>query len=179
MDKEQKDREFTRLANSLRNAILAIALRSLGSSHEAEEAAQDILCKVYFGLENFRGECQVTTWVFTIANNVCATRLRQRLRNAHVSSLSPGDEAHGIADPDTNPEEILDQKETVLRVKILLRRLPKLERNVATLYYADGLEYKEIAGKLGVTTGTVSSSLSRVRAKMPELAGVGKGGMEL
>jgi RNA polymerase sigma-70 factor, ECF subfamily len=176
ISKEQKDREFTQLVEKMRNPIFAVALRYLRSREEAEEAAQQTLCLAYEKMHLFRGESSVETWVNSILKNVCTNRLVKRSQKARFVPIETGDEAHNVEDAESNPGLIMEREEELKRIRIFIRQLPKAEAEIVELFYIDDLGYEDIATLLGITSGTVASSLWRARAKFRGLYRVKKGG---
>lgn len=85
----QGDREaLERLCLEVRDPVYRLALRMLGSPHDAEDAAQEILIQVVTHLGQFKGRSQLMTWVYTLATRYLL-RTRKRAAEASVRGAEP------------------------------------------------------------------------------------------
>jgi RNA polymerase sigma-70 factor (ECF subfamily) len=142
--------------------LFAFADRRLGDPSLAEEVVADAFFEVWRGASAFRGASRVSTWLFGIATFKCreADRNRRRLKRAYVVSAEPV-----FLQAVSDDREILDQLEARSDLRWLRRRfgqLPPVQREVAELA-GEEQSVDEMAGKLGVSSGTVKSRLSRAR----------------
>jgi RNA polymerase sigma-70 factor (ECF subfamily) len=62
--------------------VFRTAMGFVHSREEAEDITQDVFIRAYQGLENFRGDSSVSTWLYRITVNVCLNRVAQKKRNA-------------------------------------------------------------------------------------------------
>ncbi|ACO47350.1 RNA polymerase sigma factor [Deinococcus deserti] len=95
-----------RLCLEVRDPIYRLALRTLGSPHDAEDAAQEILIQVVTHLGQFQGRAQLMTWVYTIATR-SLLRTRRRAAEDQVRGAEPFAQwldSH-LADPAYGPAE--------------------------------------------------------------------------
>jgi RNA polymerase sigma-70 factor (ECF subfamily) len=150
-----------------RRRVFALIARIVGAQ-DAEELTQDVFLRAFRGLEKFRGEAQLSTWMYRLAVNAAlshATRAQARSRR-NVS-----DEAleKMPARDDGSP----DHGDPRLRAKLAeaLEALPAGYRAVLVLHDVEGLQHDEIAVILGCRVGTSKSQLHKARAKMRDLLG--------
>lgn len=148
------DRYYTRL--------LAFALRRLSDPELSEEVVADTFFEVWRGASSFRGASRVSTWLFGIATFKCreADRNRRRLKRSQVFAAEPA-----LLQAVSDDREILDQLEARSDLRWLRRRfaaLPEVQREVAELA-GEEQSVDEMASRLGVSSGTVKSRLSRAR----------------
>jgi RNA polymerase sigma-70 factor (ECF subfamily) len=147
-----------------RRRVFALVARICGPS-DAEELVQDIFIKVFRGLSGFRGDAQLSTWLYRLAVNAAlshATRTQARARRTAPEEAL--DEISGAPAPDADPR-LRD------RLRACLMQLPAGYRAVLVLHDVDGLQHDEIAQILGCRVGTSKSQLHKARAKMRELLG--------
>ena len=154
--------EFDRIVCEYQDRIFRLACSMLGDMAAAEEAAQDVLVRVWKGLPTFRAESSLSTWIYTITRNVCLTALRRR--NVRLDSLEQPElrrevERRAAADPTV--EERSDAGE-------LLNRLPPKYRPVVALFYMQEKSYDEVACMLDLSVGTVKNYLFRARKSLAE-----------
>lgn len=154
--------------------VFALAARLVGP-WEAEEIVQETFLRAWRGLESFRGDASLKTWLYTIALN--RARARQgtlaRMRmvftsprvNAEDDQPWPGDEA---PDPSASPEEQAVALEQRANLRKAIRNLPEEFRTAVVLRDLEGLSYDDIARVLNVPIGTVRSRIARGRAALVE-----------
>jgi len=162
--------EFQRIYDIFQPKILRY-LTHLAGEQEAEDLAQETFVKVHQGLENFRGESQLSTWIYRIATNTALDRLRSpSFQRVAQTSLSENLDETKIADKvicteEKKPliEQQLVREEMNDCIRGYIEKLPENYRIALILSEFEGLRNKEIAGILGVTLGTVKIRLYRAR----------------
>jgi RNA polymerase sigma-70 factor (ECF subfamily) len=142
--------------------IFSFVDRRLSDRELSEEVVADAFFEVWRGAGSFRGASRVSTWLFGIATFKCreADRNRKRLKRAHVVAAEPS-----LLQAVGDDREILDQLEARSDLRWLRRRfdtLPHVQREVAELA-GEEQSVDEMATRLGVSSGTVKSRLSRAR----------------
>lgn len=143
-----------------RPRLMSQALRMARDPGIAEDLVQECLLRAWQGLEGFRGESTVSTWLYRILVN-CS--LNQFNRTRHEVRFSGPGEDDAPPDPidHCTPEMHLDALRRAERMARQFDRLPpSLARTLELRYLAD-LTYEEIAEALGLPVGTVRSRLSR------------------
>jgi RNA polymerase sigma-70 factor (ECF subfamily) len=142
--------------------LFSFAQRRLSDAELSEEVVADAFFEVWRGAPSFRGASRVSTWLFGIATFKCreADRNRRRLKRAYVVSAEPA-----LLQAVSDDQELIEQLEARSDLRWLRRRfdeLPAVQREVAQLA-GEEQSVDDIAGKLGVSPGTVKSRLSRAR----------------
>lgn len=137
--------------------LFALALRLTGRRSDAEDVVQDTFLRAWRGLEGFRAESSVGTWLYRIALNRC--------RDAFARRRPEEPEVEGVA-------EVREGDALARRgLEAALAALPEGYREVLLLHDVMELEHPEIAAILGVEVGTSKSQLHKARARMRELLG--------
>jgi len=154
--------------------IFALASRLVGP-WEAEEVVQETFLRAWRGLESFRGESSLKTWLYTIALNRAKARQGTLARMHKVFATPrassdddrpwPGEEA---PDPAASPEDQAVALEQRVRLRKAIRNLPEEFRHAVVLRDLEGLSYDDIARVLSVPIGTVRSRIARGRAALLE-----------
>jgi RNA polymerase sigma factor (sigma-70 family) len=143
---------------STQDSLYRFLVHLLRDEEEAREVFQDTYVRVYRGLDGFRGEASLTTWVLRIGRNQAWTRRRgSKTRQAREVSL----EAFKL-DPPAREEP--DRRE----LDHALARLPGVQREAVLLFYLEGLSVEEVARTTGRPANTIKSDLLRARAKLRE-----------
>jgi RNA polymerase sigma-70 factor, ECF subfamily len=145
---------FERLYRAHVARVHSLVRRMLGDE-EADEVTQDVFVRVWQKLGTFRGESAFSTWLHRLAVNVVLARradLGTRRRRFH---------------DDDEPLELVSTRsaspETSMDFEQALARLPDGARQVFVLHDVEGYRHEEIAGMLGLATGTSKSQLHRAR----------------
>jgi RNA polymerase sigma-70 factor (ECF subfamily) len=153
---------FEELYRRFARPVLAMALRQLGDSGRAEEAAQETFAAVWRSARSYRAERgSGSAWLYAVARHAIIDRARQR--------REPVAEVPEEAAPDAGPDEQAEGSWLTWRVHSALEQLPERERLVLELAYWSGLSQTEIASYLDVPLGTVKT---RTRTGLARLAGL-------
>ena len=159
-----KTNEFNKLVEDYAPGVYTHAHRMLGSKEEAEEAAQDVFLRIHRSLAGFQGRAKISTWIWRITTNVCLTR-REMQRKSVTVSLDE-ESAERVPDESPDPECSFIVREERDRLGRLIASLPDREAAAITLYYIEGMDYKEIAGILDIPPGSVATALHRGRERL-------------
>lgn len=146
------------------------AFRMLGNREDAEEATQDVFLRIHRGLEEFRGDSKMSTWIFSITSNVCISRLRKKQHPTDSLDKPFPDSGDTLADvipcdlPD--PSEILEDEQMRAMVRDGVRNLPPKWAMAVSMYHFDDLSYEEIAAAMEIPKATVATYILRGRQQL-------------
>lgn len=146
------DADLERLYATGYPRFLRVATAMLGNHETAADVVHDTFVRAVKGLDRFRGESSLETWVWRILTNACLSETRR--------AVVAASEAVERADPSAEdwPE-----------VRTAVAGLPERQRTVLFLrHYAD-LDYEQIATTLGIERGTVAAMLHAAHAKLREI----------
>ncbi|HEX6036224.1 MAG TPA: sigma-70 family RNA polymerase sigma factor [Anaerolineales bacterium] len=167
------DLDFQNIFAEFQPKILRYLTRLIGEA-EAEDLTQEVLVKANNALPDFRGESQLSTWIYRIATNAAMDRLRSPSYRRAVQTCSVSSERE-VEDQNTFtgektplPEPQIFRKEMQECIQGFVQRLPENYRTVLVLSEFEGLSDSEIATALGVSPGTVKIRLHRAREKLKE-----------
>lgn len=163
---------FATLVERHRHRLWAVALRTTGDPHEAEDAVQDALMAAYRRADQYRGDAAVTTWLHRIVVNASLDRLRRRSVRTWVPlpDESTGESPATLVDDSrlADPRAAAESSETVREVRAALDTLPPDQRAAIVLVDLEGWSVEEAAQALDCPVGTVKSRCFRGRAKLAE-----------
>lgn len=171
-----KDLMFQEIYNTFQPKILRYLARLVGEN-EAEDLTQETFVKLSQGLENFRGESKLSTWLYRIATNTALDRLRSpvfretsaaRLPNASIEKDEPELDDRNTWTGEKIPwvEPQIYRKEMGACIRDFIGKLPESYRTVLVLSEMESLSNHEIAEILGVSLETVKIRLHRARTKL-------------
>ncbi len=164
---------FEQIVRHYSGMVFGLAARLVGPA-DAEDVVQETFLRAWHGLETFRGESSLKTWLYAIALNRARARhgTLARLKSMFVPGKSREDDAFATlddaADPALSPEENAVLAERRRRLRAAMRDLPEEFRAAVVLRDLEGLAYEEIATVLAVPVGTVRSRIARGRALLKE-----------
>lgn len=166
----QTVKAFDKLYRDHVDLIYRFAHRLCGEPEAAKDLVQDTFLNAYRGFERFRGDAQVSTWLYTIASRACL-RMRRRRKGAPDRELSleefiptsEGEFRLQIPIEGLSPEEALQNKQLRQALNTAIEQLPKKYKMVLVLRDMEGLSAKEVGTIMGLNERAVKSRLHRAR----------------
>lgn len=161
-------RAFERLLQRHRRPVFNFLLRQVGNRAQAEEMLQEVFLRVIRGAASYKEQAKFTTWLYTIARNLCVDAARRAEHRRTVSLDAPPGGARGevdrplgdsVADPGGNTERQAESREIGSRIASAIAALPEEQREVFLMRERSGLPFKEIAAIVGVAENTVKSRM--------------------
>ncbi len=148
-----------------RTRVLRYVTFSIGDADLAETITQDCFLKAYRNRESFRGDCAVSTWLFSIANNLIRDQLRtkkfQFWRKARATALDVTEMASLLPSGASSPETRMLAQERTRQVAAVLEELSVNQRKIFLLRFSEEMELAEIAEMTGMPINTVKTHLHR------------------
>jgi RNA polymerase sigma-70 factor (ECF subfamily) len=152
--------EVTLLFGQLRTPLLRY-LFTLGlPAQDAEEVAQEVFLALFRHLQDGKPRTNLKAWVFRAGHN-----LGLRARNRIQRSVTLDEESEIQCDPAPNPEDRAAQSQRQRRLMSVLRAMQPQDRACIHLR-AEGLKYRDIAGVLGISLGSVAQAMERAVQKL-------------
>jgi len=158
---------FQELFQKFSPRVLQYTRRLVGSEARAEEVTQDVFVQVFRFRQRYRPESRFSTWLYTIATNLCLNEIRRPERRLRVDLWKERDEEERregpqLADPAAiTPEEGAAGRELARQLEAAVGDLPPKQRAALLLSRVDGLAYRDVAEALGCTEGAVKALLFR------------------
>jgi len=155
---------FRDLVAQHQDRLYRFVLRRIGDATEAEELAQQAFVEAARAYADFRGESQLSTWLYGIAMNLVRNHLsRAPQRLYQFEDESALDDTAGSS-PD--PQHQLEMTQLMRVLEAELQDLMPEMREVLLLVALDDMPYEDAAALLSVPIGTVRSRVSRARAHL-------------
>ncbi|WP_255592755.1 RNA polymerase sigma factor [Bordetella sp. BOR01] len=136
-------------------------IKHIGNTSEAEDLAQQTFVEAARSYGSFRGESQLSTWLYGIALNLVRNHL-SRAPERRYDFVSE-DSLVNHASSNATPESAAEQAQTIRLLQEALNELPENMRDILLLVGLEDISYEEAAAMLTVPIGTVRSRLSRAR----------------
>jgi RNA polymerase sigma-70 factor (ECF subfamily) len=165
---------FAQLVDKYKQPVMNVAYRMLHDATEAEDLAQNVFVQVYKSADRYRVSSKFSTWLFTIARNLCLNEIRRRSRHPASSLDAPHPEQddqplHQVEDMKTSaPPEHLLHGELERKIGEALAALPENQRLAIVLCRQDELSYEEIAKVLDCSVAATKSLIHRGRETLKQ-----------
>ena len=163
-------KDFETLYRDHVDLMYRFAHRLCGEAEAAKDLVQETFLNAYRGLDRFRGDAQISTWLYTIASRACL-RMRRRRKGAPERELSleefiptsDGEFRLQIPIDGLSPEAALHNKQLRAALDTAINQLPKKYKMVLVLRDMEGLSAKEVGTIMGLNERAVKSRLHRAR----------------
>jgi RNA polymerase sigma-70 factor (ECF subfamily) len=165
---------FAALVDKYKQPVMNFVFRSLRDEIEAEDLAQNVFLQAWKSRSRYKQTAKFSTWLFTIARNLCLNEIRRRSRHPAESI----EEAH--AEHDDQPRQQYEDKtliappdkllhgELARKIEEALAELPENQRAAILLCRQDELSYEEIAEVLDCSLSATKSLIHRGRETLKE-----------
>ncbi|NOY27038.1 MAG: RNA polymerase sigma factor [Oligoflexia bacterium] len=158
---------FEQLYQRIRRPVFSIAWRMLGDAATAEDAAQDILIKVYKSRHSYRPRARFRTWLYRVAVNHCSNERSRAWRRRETSD--EGTVLRLLAPPSSDPVAQTQGSELARAIQTALAALPPRQRAAVVLARFEGCTMAELATAMDVSTASAKVLLHRGRSRLLEL----------
>lgn len=165
---------FAELVEKFKQPVMNFVFRSLRDEIEAEDVAQNVFIQVWKSRDRYERTAKFSTWLFTIARNLCLNEIRRRSRHPAESldeSHSENEDQPARQYEDKNiflPTEDLLHRELAKKIEEALAELPENQRTAILLCRKDEVSYEEIADILGCSLSATKSIIFRGREALKE-----------
>lgn len=160
---------FTELVDKYKQPVSNLVYRMIRDSAEAEDLSQVVFLQVYRSAYRYEVSSRFSTWMFTIARNLCLNEIRRRSRHPAASLDAPHPEREDqplqqYEDKRTfSPPDSLLHVELEAKIEEALAELPENQRMAIVLCRSDELSYEQIAQVLGCSVSATKSLIHRGR----------------
>ena len=156
---------FNHLVLRYRERVYWVARRFINDHDGADDVTQDVFCKAYESLPDFRGESSFYTWLYRITVNIALNNVRrQKLREFFRI-----DEMFEIEDKSAvSPDVAVEKKEERMLIEEAITRLPAKQKSVFVLRYYEELPYEDISTILKTSVGGLKANYFHAVKKIQE-----------
>lgn len=157
---------FREIVERYQKKIYYLAYDLTGNHHSAEDLSQEVFIKVFRSLKNFRGDAKFSSWLYRITVNTWISQYRKKSSTAlklwdDFSDSENKPDFYVPADNHHNPEQFAEASLIQQQIEKALAKLSPRERSIFVMRHYNDLKQKDIADILGITVGTVKSTLFR------------------
>lgn len=157
---------FRNLVREYSASLYYFVLKRVGHADDAADIAQQAFVEASLSFTSYRGEAEISTWIFGIATNLVRNHVSRAPQHRHRFETDDVLERHESLE--VQPCESMSQRQGLVLVSEAMARMPPEMAQALTLVAIDDLSYEEAADELSVPVGTVRSRVSRGRAAVRE-----------
>ena len=154
------EKEFAKIVRENKTTIYTVCYMFSDDREEVEDLFQEVLIALWQGLDSFRGESKVSSWIYRVALNTCISADRKKRRRADSVRL------------DMKIDLFADTNDDTRQVQMLRSRIGKLgvfDRAIILLWL-ENLSYEEIGAIVGISAKNVSVRLVRIREQLKNMS---------
>jgi RNA polymerase sigma-70 factor (ECF subfamily) len=165
---------FEVLIDKYKQPIINLLCRTLPDPTEAEDLAQNVFVQVFRSAHRYQQTAKFSTWIFTIARNLCLNEIRRRSRHPAESldeAQTESDDQPARQFEDTKARSATDdllKNELVRKVEEALAELPEKQRAAILLFRQDDVSYEDIAKILKCSLSATKSLIHRGRETLKQ-----------
>ena len=145
-----------------KDAVFGLCLGFMRNRADAEDLSHDAFIRAYLNLRRYDLERRFSTWLFTIAANLCRNKLRYRKN--HPSTEEPLQITGG-----TDPAKLVGAEDRQAKIRDALAKMPYSYRAPLVLRFYNELPYQEISDILSIPEGTVKTRIHRGKTMLKGL----------
>ena len=163
-DPKTKEKGFTAIIKKYQEKLYWHIRRMVVDHDDANDVLQNVFIRVWNGLENFREDAQLYTWLYRIATNECLTYLEQQKKR---SAVSLSDVESGLSNK-IQADKHFDPNRLEWKLQLAIQQLPEKQRIVFTLRYYDEMPYEQMSKVLGTSEGALKASYHHAVKKIED-----------
>jgi RNA polymerase sigma-70 factor, ECF subfamily len=163
-DPSTKERAYTAIIRKYQEKLYWHIRRMVVDHDDANDVLQNTFIRVWKGLENFREDSQLYTWLYRIATNECLSFLESQKKRA---SISLSDVEDGLSNK-IKADENFDGNKLEWKLQLAIQQLPDKQRVVFSLRYYDEMPYEEMSRVLETSEGALKASYHHAVKKVED-----------
>lgn len=161
---ETKEQAYTTIIRKYQEKLYWHIRRMVVDHDDANDVLQNVFIRVWNGLENFREDSQLYTWLYRIATNESLTFLEGQKKRA---SVSLSDVETGLSNK-IRADRHFDANKLEWKLQLAIQQLPEKQRVVFTLRYYDEMPYEEMSRVLETSEGALKASYHHAVKKIED-----------
>jgi RNA polymerase sigma factor (sigma-70 family) len=159
-----KERAFTAIIKKYQEKLYWHLRRMVVDHEDTNDVLQNVFIRVWNGLEKFREDSQLYTWLYRVATNECLTFLEQQKKKSAVSL----DNVETNLENKIKADRYFDGNKLEWKLQLAIQQLPEKQRIVFQLRYYDEMPYEEMSRVLETSEGALKASYHHAVKKIEE-----------
>ncbi|HRO47460.1 sigma-70 family RNA polymerase sigma factor [Agriterribacter sp.] len=158
-----KEKAFTGIIKKYQEKLYWHVRRIVIHHEDANDVLQNVFVKVWKGLDNFREDSQLYTWLYRVATNESLTYIEQQKRKSSLSIDNEGSMVNQLA-----ADKDFDASKIEWKLQMAIQQLPDKQRIVFNLRYYDEMPYEEMSRVLDTSEGALKASYHHAVKKIED-----------
>jgi RNA polymerase sigma-70 factor (ECF subfamily) len=152
----KREEYFTQLVRENKSTIYTVCYMFSQDEEEVNDLFQETLINMWKGIDSFREESKVSTWIYRVALNTCL--LQERKKKKEVKKVPLTMDVNFFQDEDANAAQ----------VRMLHQRIGKLGLvdRALVMMWLEGMSYDEIGTVMGISAQNVGVKLYRIKEQL-------------
>ncbi len=152
----KQEEYFTQLVRENKSTIYTVCYMFSKDEDEVNDLFQETLINMWKGIDSFREESKISTWIYRVALNTCLLQERKKKKEVKKVPLNMNVNFFKDNDPDSTQVRILHQR---------IGKLGLVDRALVMMWL-EGMSYDEIGAVMGITPQNVGVKLFRIKEKL-------------
>lgn len=153
------EQEFANIVREHKSTIYTVCYMFSKNQDEVDDLFQEVLLNLWRGIEHFKGESKLATWIYRISLNTCISDDRKKKKHATETLSQQADIYAATDEAETRQIQMLHKR---------VHRLRPFDRAIVLLWL-EGLPYDEIGAITGISAKNVSVRLVRIREELKQM----------
>ncbi|HZR09525.1 MAG TPA: sigma-70 family RNA polymerase sigma factor [Myxococcales bacterium] len=151
--------------------VFRFGLRMCGNEDDAKDVLQETLLAAFRNIDGFRGDAQLSTWLYQIARSFCMRARRRTAGEPEQTEPLDAPAAARVPSAEAQPDAKAHAREMGQLLQAAILALPVAYREALVLRDVEGLSAEEAAKVVGIEVGALKSRLHRARMELRERLG--------
>lgn len=158
---------FARMVRLYQEPLYRLVRRLVLDHDDADDVLQNTFMKAWTGIDSFRGESQLSTWLYRIATNESLNFLeRQKCRYVSIDNGESTASQSIVSSLQSDP--YFDGDETQAQLQEAIQQLPAKQRMVFNMKYFEEMKYEQMSDVLGTSVGALKASYHHAVKKISD-----------
>lgn len=162
-----KEQQFLGILDRYKDVVAKVCWLYAGQGATFDDLYQETCINIWQGMESFRGEARMSTWIYRTAINTCISWHRRNRRYSDTSSID------SLESEPVSEDKASAMTEEHRELHRLISMLGPVDKALITLWL-DEKSYEEIALIVGMSQANVAVKLHRIKERLSKLADSGR-----
>lgn len=155
----KQEEYFTQLVREHKSTIYTVCYMFSHDEDEVNDLFQETLINMWKGIDGFREESKMSTWIYRVALNTCL--LQERKKKREVPKVPLTMDVNLFEDDDTNSRQVRQLHERIGKLGLVDRAL--------VMMWLEGMSYDEIGAVMGISAQNVGVKLYRIKEQLKKM----------
>ena len=159
MKREDDSLFFTQLVREHKSTIYTVCYMFSKDEEEVNDLFQETLINMWKGIDSFREESKISTWIYRVALNTCL--LQERKKKRQVPKVPLTMDVNFFEDDSANATQVRQLHQRIGKLGLVDRAL--------VMMWLEGMSYDEIGAVMGISAQHVGVKLFRIKEILKKL----------